>query len=84
MAVNQNRDEQIGGALNNIFSPSKEPVMWGTVLTSAVVATLNYADVAGYKVDNQLLAVVIVWLNVLGLLVRSQYTPYANRKKQGA
>ena len=78
-----NRDEQIGQAIGNIFAPSQEPVMWGTVITSAVIATLNYADVIGYRLDDALLGLIIVWLNVLGLLVRSQYTPYKHKQAGG-
>lgn len=74
------RDTRITNALSPLFWWAKEPVMTATVFTSAVLATINYLELTGqYTLDDELLLLIIAWLNVIGLMVRSQYTPYANR-----
>ncbi|MCG3176888.1 MAG: hypothetical protein MOGMAGMI_01852 [Candidatus Omnitrophica bacterium] len=53
--------------------------MMAAVITSAVIATIDYFELTGHSVEPALLALVIAWINVIGLVIRSQYTPYANR-----
>lgn len=77
MAVNRN--EQITNAINPLTWWAKEPAMMAAVITSAVIATIDYFELTGHSVEPALLALVIAWINVIGLVIRSQYTPYANR-----
>ena len=78
---NQERNEQIEKSITAFFSPKEEPVMWGAALTSAVIVTLDYAEFAGHSVSTPALAVILAWVNILGLLIRSQYTPFAHRQE---
>lgn len=75
-----NRNEQIAEALKPLFFWTKEPVMTAAVVTSAVIATMDYFTLTNaVSLSNELLALIIAWINCVGLIIRSQYTPYENR-----
>lgn len=74
------RDVQIRDALNPLFWFAKEPAVMSGAVTAAIIATINYLELTGqYVMDDALLGLVIAWIGVISLVVRSQYTPYANQ-----
>ncbi len=77
----QPNNEALGNAIEQAFNPG-EPVAIGTAISMAVTGTLTYLSFYG-TVDNDTIGVIsalaTVWLPIIGLLVRSQYTPYKNR-----
>lgn len=73
------RDTRIREALNPLFWWAKEPALIVAALSSAIVASIDYWQLTGHDVDDALIGLIIAWISVLGLIVRSQYTPYANQ-----
>jgi hypothetical protein len=71
---------QLGKAIEALFSD--EPVAVGTAVSMAVTGTFSYLSFFGF-IDDQtigaLSGLLTLWLPVVGLLVRSQYTPFARR-----
>lgn len=64
-----------------------EPVAVGTALSMAVTGTLTYLSFFGLIEDRTIGAItglLTLWLPVAGLLLRSQYTPFAHREPQGS
>lgn len=61
----------------------EEPVAVGTAVSMAVTGTLSYLSFFGVIDDQSIGAItglLTLWLPVLGLIVRSQYTPFAHRQ----
>lgn len=81
MAANNQPNDALGDAIEQAFNP-KEPVAIGTVISMAVTGTMTYLSFWGF-VDNEVIGaftgLLTLWLPVIGLVVRSQYTPYVNR-----
>ena len=74
------RDTRIRDALKPLFWFAKEPAVMSGAVTAAIIATINYLELTGqYVMDDALLGLVIAWIGVISLVVRSQYTPYANK-----
>lgn len=72
--------EELGAAIESLFS--NEPVAVGTALSMAVTGTLTYLSFFGFLEEEAIGAVtglLTLWLPVFGLIVRSQYTPFARR-----
>ena len=78
------RDTQIRDALNPLFLWSHEPALVSGAVTAAIIATINYLELTGqYVMDDALLGLVIAWIGVISLVVRSQYEPWANKVERG-
>ncbi|MGD9710510.1 MAG: hypothetical protein AB7V46_00380 [Thermomicrobiales bacterium] len=77
----ENDHEDLGKAIEQLFNP-KEPVALGTAASMAVTGTLSYLSFYGF-VDNDAIGAVAglltLWLPVIGFVLRSQYTPFANQ-----
>lgn len=78
--MNYERDDGLARAIESVFSD--EPVAVGTALSMAVTGTLSYLSLYGF-VDDEAIGVVAglltLWLPIIGVIVRSQYTPFAHR-----
>lgn len=79
------QNAELAEAIESAFNP-KEPVAIGTVVSMAATGTLSYLSFYG-AIDNDTIGVITgvatAWLPVIGLLVRSQFTPVANRSQVG-
>ena len=78
--MQQANHEHLGNVIESLFND--EPVAVGTTLSMAVTGTLTYLSFFGI-LDDQTIGVLTglltLWLPVIGLIVRSQYTPFARR-----
>ena len=78
------RDTRIRDALNPLFLWAHEPALVTGAVTAAIIATINYLELTGqYVMDDALLGLVIAWIGVISLVVRSQYEPWANKAERG-
>ena len=75
----ENTNEKIGNAVKNALDPTQEPVMWGAVISNLVVVYLTLIADFGYKIPESAVGAVVATITALGLLLRSQYTPYARQ-----
>ncbi len=80
-------DEQeypaLGAAIESLFA--EEPVAVGTAVSMAVTGTLSYLSFFGVIDDRTIGAItglLTLWLPVIGVIARSQYTPFAHRRDQ--
>ena len=80
-SMDPDQQDQLADAIEDAFSP-KEPIAIGTAVSMAATGTLSFLSFYG-SIDNEAIgvatAVVTAWLPVIGVLLRSQYTPLANR-----
>ena len=79
--MEERKNDQLRLAIESLFQ--EEPVAVGTAVSMAVTGTLSYLIFFGV-IDDQTIGAVTglltLWLPVLGLIVRSQYTPFAHRE----
>ncbi len=72
--------EGLGQAIESLFT--HEPVAVGTAVSMAVTGSLSYLSFFGV-IDDQTIGamtgLLTLWLPVIGLILRSQYTPFAHR-----
>ena len=71
-----NRNTTITEALNPLFWWAREPAVMAAAISSAIRATLNYVELMGHRIDDGLMGLIIAWVMVLGVVIRSQvYSP---------
>ena len=78
--MEKTKETRLSDAIESLFD--EEPVAVGTAVSMAVTGTLSYLSFFGVIDDETTGAIsglLTLWLPVLGLIVRSQYTPYARR-----
>jgi len=79
--LEERKNEELRLAIESLFQ--EEPVAVGTAVSMAVTGTLSYLSFFGV-IDDQTIGAVTglltLWLPVLGLILRSQYTPFAHRE----
>ncbi len=78
--MNNTQQAALREAIGTLFD--HEPVAVGTAVSMAVTGTLTFLSVYGV-IDDQTIGAIAglltLWLPVIGVIVRSQYTPYAHR-----
>jgi len=75
---------QLRDAIESLFD--HEPVAVGTAVSMAVTGTLTYLSFTGLIDDRTigaLTGLLTLWLPVIGIILRSQYTPFAHREGNG-
>ena len=79
--MSERDDGELRGAIESLFQ--EEPVAIGTAVSMAVTGTLSYLSFFGV-IDDQTIGAITglltLWLPVLGLILRSQYTPFTRRR----
>lgn len=73
------KNSKIADAVKQAIDPTQEPVMWGTVIGNLVIVYLTLFADLGYEIPESAVGAVVATITALGLLLRSQYTPYAHR-----
>jgi hypothetical protein len=71
---------QLRGAIEALFD--HEPVAVGTAVSMAVTGSLTYLSFYGLIDDRTigaLTGLLTLWLPVIGVILRGQYTPFAHR-----
>jgi hypothetical protein len=73
------KNQRIADSVKSALDPSQEPVMWGTIISNLVVVYLTLVADFGYEIPESAVGAVVGTITALGLLLRSQYTPYIRK-----
>lgn len=73
--MNSTDEQKWTSILSPLFWWHREPAVITGAVAAAVVATIDYLELIGHTVSDGVIGLVIAWIMVVSIVIRSQVSP---------